>query len=268
MKRRRIHHGFTLIELLVVIAVIAILAAILFPVFAQAREKARQAGCLSNLRQIAMAWGMYIQDHDETFPQALYLGNENGATCFYIGLHRSILPYMKNSDIWRCPANPTAVDVGALIRNMRLPPACASGGFPLSHLSYAYNTCVFRSGNPNLLYTIAGWPIRPVTALAELPYPAATTLLWDGTYAATGGPCTVGDHLVNAWHSGMTDVIWADGHVKAVKAAATGQTCGSLDGKAAPRFTITEAGPYQGKSALSGIPATKPDGSWELQCGP
>src|SRR5438067_2370933 len=66
-------HGFTLIELLVVIAIIAILAAILFPVFAQAREKARQAGCLSNLRQIDTATMLYVQDYDETYPNALAL---------------------------------------------------------------------------------------------------------------------------------------------------------------------------------------------------
>ena len=67
MRKRR---GFTLIELLVVIAIIAILAAILFPVFAQAREKARQATCLSNLRQVDVATQMYMQDYDEAVPWA------------------------------------------------------------------------------------------------------------------------------------------------------------------------------------------------------
>src|SRR6266542_2865473 len=78
MKRRRIlmhrrkRHGFTLIELLVVIAIIAILAAILFPVFAQARAKARQATCLSNLKQLGTAFMMYAQDYDETYPMSNY----------------------------------------------------------------------------------------------------------------------------------------------------------------------------------------------------
>ncbi|MBC7807537.1 MAG: prepilin-type N-terminal cleavage/methylation domain-containing protein, partial [Akkermansiaceae bacterium] len=64
----RVKSGFTLIELLVVIAIIAILAAILFPVFAQAREKARQISCLSNQKQIGIAMMMYVQDYDETYP--------------------------------------------------------------------------------------------------------------------------------------------------------------------------------------------------------
>src|SRR4030081_1263811 len=77
LKRR----GFPLIELLVVIAIIAILAAILFPVFASAREKARQASCQSNLRQLGLATLMYTQDYDETYP--LYQYNDcQGFTCF------------------------------------------------------------------------------------------------------------------------------------------------------------------------------------------
>ena len=70
-RRRTPNTGFTLIELLVVIAIIAILAAILFPVFAQAREKARQTACLSNNRQIGLGLNMYVQDYDESFPRQI-----------------------------------------------------------------------------------------------------------------------------------------------------------------------------------------------------
>ncbi|GIV21426.1 MAG: hypothetical protein KatS3mg023_3177 [Armatimonadota bacterium] len=70
-------HAFTLIELLVVIAIIAILAAILFPVFAQAREKARQTSCLSNFKQIGLSVRMYSQDYDEKFPMGTYPGARN-----------------------------------------------------------------------------------------------------------------------------------------------------------------------------------------------
>jgi prepilin-type N-terminal cleavage/methylation domain-containing protein len=75
MSRRR--NAFTLIELLVVIAIIAILAAILFPVFAHAREKARQTSCLSNAKQLGTATMMYVQDYDETYPKAEFV-DQNG----------------------------------------------------------------------------------------------------------------------------------------------------------------------------------------------
>ena len=99
MFRRR---GFTLIELLVVIAIIAILAAILFPVFARAREKARQTSCLSNMKQLGLAFMMYAQDYDETLiPLA------NGG--YGIARYRwttLIDPYVKNQQILTCPSDP------------------------------------------------------------------------------------------------------------------------------------------------------------------
>jgi prepilin-type N-terminal cleavage/methylation domain-containing protein len=136
--RKHSRSGFTLIELLVVIAIIAILAAILFPVFAQAREKARQTSCLSNCKQWATGTMMYIQDYDEVFPMAygFYQGawlTDSGTRAPYVGdtppnwrttnaawvdgmgmyWGNSVQPYVKNWDIGRCPSAAQIIDLQA-----------------------------------------------------------------------------------------------------------------------------------------------------------
>ena len=98
----QIKKGFTLIELLVVIAIIAILAAILFPVFAQAREKARQASCLSNLKNIGMAVMLYVDDNHETFPLMRNVTNKAQLKdCWWQGL---LWPYVRDSKVYYCPS--------------------------------------------------------------------------------------------------------------------------------------------------------------------
>lgn len=105
--------GFTLIELLVVIAIIAILAAILFPVFARAREKARQTACLSNMKQLGLGFMMYSQDYDETFP-GIRFGDGPGqswpwavwqGSIDWMGVFtHAVQPYIKNRGIFQCPS--------------------------------------------------------------------------------------------------------------------------------------------------------------------
>ncbi len=111
MRRTKRFTGFTLIELLVVIAIIAILAAILFPVFAQAREKARQASCQSNLKQLGLATAMYTQDYDSVYPIAQYLDGVEVQYWFARTFQKTfdktrglLYPYMKNHQVQRCPS--------------------------------------------------------------------------------------------------------------------------------------------------------------------
>ncbi len=113
MRRLR---GFTLIELLVVIAIIAILAAILFPVFAKAREKARQTSCLSNVKQLALATLMYTSDYDERYPQVYHLGSDPHIDVYvnpdcgdrYVQsafrMPSAVMPYVRNAGIFVCPS--------------------------------------------------------------------------------------------------------------------------------------------------------------------
>lgn len=158
-------NGFTLVELLTVIAIIAILASILFPVFAQAREKARQSSCLSNQKQIAMAIMMYAQDFDETYP--LYSFGAGTAGCLgYFGLDGPrwadmIFPYVKSRQVFDCPD-----------ANVHLSLFTGGQYFDTQTYSYGYSTPSLTTA-PDTGFGVAG------RGLAELTSPSTTILMAD-----------------------------------------------------------------------------------------
>ncbi len=160
----RTNKGFTLIELLVVIAIIAILAAILFPVFAQARAMARKTSCLSNVRQLATGEMMYVQDYDEMFPfndwfdlQHCNPTNYPGTTCTspFTGGRRtyadSIFPYVKNYQIFRCPSHPN--DALGYVQNTFATPVAQSAGF-----NFKYICTLAQINSPADRILLAEWP--------------------------------------------------------------------------------------------------------------
>jgi prepilin-type N-terminal cleavage/methylation domain-containing protein/prepilin-type processing-associated H-X9-DG protein len=200
--------GFTLIELLVVIAIIAILAAILFPVFARAREKARQASCLSNLKQFGIASLSYAQDYDERF-QISYLipsmavpgagGSADGSNVNWWRF--PLMPYIKNWQILKCPSG----------RGAEGDPS-SPGVQLVGH--YGHNDALFNR------------------ALAQVQEPARVFILadsihWIGNYnywiawAGSGSsgyfnPMTTPAMQTddNTRHNGGSNLVYADGHAK------------------------------------------------------
>ncbi|MFO8082151.1 MAG: DUF1559 domain-containing protein [Armatimonadota bacterium] len=190
------HRGFTLIELLVVIAIIAILAAILFPVFARAREKARQTSCQSNLKQLGLGIQMYMQDYDETILPARLGGSPNNV-CWTEMLY----PYLNNDQIFICPSHSTPVT------------SSGTDGYPKSYgLNYeihTFNTYHGYSANP-----IDVWP--PVS-MAQLKEPAELISAADYDFNQPGVHFHTVDDRVDWRHNEMANILFLDGHVKSMK---------------------------------------------------
>jgi prepilin-type N-terminal cleavage/methylation domain-containing protein/prepilin-type processing-associated H-X9-DG protein len=198
--------GFTLIELLVVIAIIAILAAILFPVFARARENARRSSCQSNVRQITLGIKQYLQDYDEKFPTAAVNAGGNP-----YGWADAIQPYIKNEQVLQCPSDstsasgtPTAGDYTDYFFNNNL------SGIGESSLNYVSNTVLNGDATGDT---------------ARNPGAGATL---SGCNAYSGG-CTDSANslaLLNAAqrHLDGANYSFADGHVKWLKGASSTQS--------------------------------------------
>lgn len=178
--------AFTLIELLVVIAIIAILAAILFPVFAQAREKARASACLSNQKQVGMGLLQYEQDNDEALPASWYIG---GGVSSPTGAYKwmdAVYPYVKSEAVFNCPdedfpftvtgAEAGTYDKYTYYKNL------AAGDKTFRYGSYSINAAYRYDGNaqgPGGLY-------QKGIAISDIAMPASTIWVADGNVAAVG----------------------------------------------------------------------------------
>lgn len=229
--------GFTLIELLVVIAIIAILAAILFPVFARARENARRSSCQSNLKQQALAIMQYTQDYDEKYPFALMqlpTSPEPPGGVWSVGYWfwpQLIYSYHKSTDVFFCPSSsyPRQTDYAANSKEGNY----GSNRFviPLAEPSMS-QAAVVAPANTYLLfdastYTLRSYDVRGPGSDYFLPGTAGFTTA--PTFAATANKQALKKDYQTGRHFGGVNMAFADGHVKWLKSEKVHAEAGTYD---------------------------------------
>jgi prepilin-type N-terminal cleavage/methylation domain-containing protein/prepilin-type processing-associated H-X9-DG protein len=222
MKMRHYHQkrkAFTLIELLVVIAIIAILAAILFPVFARARENARRASCLSNLKQIGLGIMMYTQDYDEKFPPIYFATVSTNPpadgfwTNYYWWWQNIVYPYVKSDQLFVCPSSPatnvTAPSTGHYGANSLL--FVQSGGISLAAVQNSASTYMAMDfGNYNAY--VSAFVLNTSPASGYLPGAGGT--LGQSCTGMSSSTNLIADCQSVGRHFDGDNVLFADGHVK------------------------------------------------------
>ena len=199
-------NGFTLIELLVVIAIIALLAAILFPVFARARENARKSSCSNNLKQIGVGIAQYVQDYDETYPLSRSGQNVdvNGGFVADAPWHTAVMPYVKSTQLFKCPSASTTTTLQR------------AGTFNIL-TSYVCN-----GGNSNNEWG-GQTPMRnttPPTAMGDIAKSADTILAGETANLGRRDPeywSSNDNDMSMRNHLGQSIFLFCDGHVKSMK---------------------------------------------------
>ncbi len=210
--------GFTLIELLVVIAIIAILAAILFPVFGRARENARKSSCASNLKQVSLSWLQYAQDYDE---RVVPYSDTTGSAGRAFHWPKALEPYLKSTQVLLCPSNRAGVNMSYTANGYLMSPATGGG---LGNCSRLIGDIPLPAQSPIYIDAV-GW---------SKTYPAlAFYAVGLGTKGSTQGRSHEDlTYSLNAWnnvnqvygqpmgnrHMGGANYAFADGHVKWLKA--------------------------------------------------
>jgi prepilin-type N-terminal cleavage/methylation domain-containing protein/prepilin-type processing-associated H-X9-DG protein len=195
-----VHRGFTLIELLVVIAIITILAAIMFPAFAQAREKARMASCMSNLRQLGTASIMYSQDYDEMVLPHCMRDFSDPTGPVYSYWFEMVSPYVRNSQVLVCPSHQGAVGGHSFVG------------------SYGYLCDGFTLDPANVNYS--GLPFGGIYPMAQLYRPAELVMLGESEKATCRVCPEYHSHTfppvwpVQKRHQGGSNYLFFDGHAK------------------------------------------------------